>query len=137
MGLNKIYTDEEIENAKLSPSFPREYQLQYQGLIGNVFSTQSIENCQKIQYNPNNINPHAKKTIGVDAGFGSSNFGIVVTQFVNNKIQIIFAEEHERPNFKAMIDRIWDIKQKCGYISNIYADAANPEIWEVFKAGIR
>ena len=60
----------------------------------------------------------------------SSNFGIVVTQFVNNKIQVIFAEEYERPNFKAMIDRIWDIKQKCGYISNIYVDAANPEIWE-------
>ena len=123
-GVDKIYADEEIATAKLSPSFPREYQLQYQGLIGNVFSTQSIENCQKIRYNPNNINPNAKKTIGVDAGFGSSNFGIVVTQFVDSKIQIIFAEEHERPNFKAMIDRIWEIKQKCGYISNIYSDAA-------------
>ena len=85
-GVGKIYSDEEIATAKLSPSFPREYQLQYQGLIGNVFSTQSIDNCQKIKYNPNDINPHAKKTIGVDAGFGSSNFGIVVTQFVNNKI---------------------------------------------------
>ena len=38
-GINKIYSDEEIATAKLSPSFPREYQLQYQGLIGNVFST--------------------------------------------------------------------------------------------------
>ena len=132
-GVNKIYTDEEIATAKLSPSFPREYQLQYQGLIGNVFSTQSIENCQKIQYNPNNINQNAKKTIGVDAGFGSSNFAIVVTQFVDGKIQVIFAEEYERPNFKAMIDRIWDIKQKCGYISNIYSDASNPEIWESLK----
>jgi hypothetical protein len=73
-GLSKIYTDEEIANAKLSPSFPREYQLQYQGLIDNVFSPLSIENCQKIKYNPNNINPHAKKTIGVDAGFGSRSY---------------------------------------------------------------
>jgi hypothetical protein len=102
-GIGKIYTDED--------SFPREYQLQYQGLIGNVFSTQSIENCQKIQYNPNNINPNAKKTGGVDAGFGSSNFAIVVTQFVDGKIQVIFAEEYERPNFQAMINRIWEIKQ--------------------------
>jgi hypothetical protein len=132
-GINKIYSPEEIENAKLSPSFPREYQLQYQGLIGNVFSTQSIENCQKIGYNPNNINPNAKKTIGVDAGFGSSNFAIVVTQFVDGKIQVIFAEEYERPNFAAMINRIWEIKQKCGYVSNIYVDAANPEVWESLK----
>ena len=64
-GIDKIYSEEEIANAKLSPSFPREYQLQYQGLIGNVFSTQSIENATKIQYNPDNINPSAKKSIAL------------------------------------------------------------------------
>jgi hypothetical protein len=46
---------------------------------------------------------------------------------------VIFAEEYERPNFQTMINRIWEIKQKCGYISNIYTDAANPEIWESLK----
>ena len=132
-GLDKIYIKSEIEKAKLSPSFPREYELQYLGLIGNVFSQLSIENCQKVQYNPDNINPNAKKSIGVDAGFGSSKFAIVVTQFVDGKIQVIFAEEYERPNFAAMINRIWEIKQQCGYISNIYVDAANPEVWESLK----
>jgi hypothetical protein len=132
-GVGKIYSPEEIEKAKISPSFPREYQLQYQGLFGNVFSTQSIESCQKIRYNPSQINQNAKKTIGVDAGFGSSKFAIVVTQFVDGKIQVIFAEECDRPNFQAMKNRIWEIKQKCGYVSNIYVDAANPEIWESLK----
>jgi hypothetical protein len=60
----------------------------------------------KIQYNPSQINQNAKKTIGVDAGFGTSHFAIVVTQFVDGKIQIIFAEEYDRPNFQAMINRI-------------------------------
>jgi hypothetical protein len=32
-----------------------------------------------------------------------------------------------------MINGIWEIKQKCGYISNIYSDSANPEIWESLK----
>jgi hypothetical protein len=132
-GLDKIYTKTEIEKAKQSPSFPREYELQYLGLIGNIFSQVSIENATKIQYCPDNINPNAKKSIGVDAGFGSSKFAIVVTQFVDGKIQVIFAEEYERPNFAAMINRIWEIKQKCGYISNIYVDAANPEVWESLK----
>jgi hypothetical protein len=36
-GLGKIYTIEEIEKAKSSPSFEREYNLQYLGGIGNVF----------------------------------------------------------------------------------------------------
>jgi hypothetical protein len=132
-GLGTIYTKKEIDKAKLSPSFPREYELQYLGLIGNVFSQLSIDNATKIEYNPDNINPNAKKSIGVDAGFGSSNFAIVVTQYVGGKIQVIFAEEYERPNFAAMINRIWEIKQRCGYISNIYVDAANPEVWESLK----
>jgi hypothetical protein len=36
-GLDKIYTKSEIEKARVSPSFPREYELQYLGLLGNVF----------------------------------------------------------------------------------------------------
>ena len=32
-----------------------------------------------------------------------------------------------------MIDKIWELKAKCGYISNIYVDAANPEVWESLK----
>jgi hypothetical protein len=132
-GLDKIYTKSEIEKAKQSPSFPREYELQYLGLIGNVFSQLSIDNATKIEYNPSQINPNAKKSFGVDAGFGSSNFAIVVTQYVDGKIQVIFAEEYERPNFQTMINRIWEIKQKCGYVSNIYVDAANPEVWASLK----
>ena len=61
-GLGKIYSKEEIDKARMSPSFEREYCLKYQGLIGNVFSQSSIELCQKIEYNPNDINPHAKKS---------------------------------------------------------------------------
>ena len=33
-GLGRIYTKEEIEKAKLSPSFEREYNLKYLGGIG-------------------------------------------------------------------------------------------------------
>jgi hypothetical protein len=132
-GVGKIYTNEEIEKAKLSPSFPREYELQYLGLIGNVFSQLSIENACKLQYNPDNINPNAKKSVGVDPGFGSSRFAIVITQYVDGKIQVIHAEEYDRPNFTVMIDTIWQLKQKCGHITNIYCDAANPEVWESLK----
>jgi hypothetical protein len=55
------------------PSFPREMQLFYQGLIGNCFSTLSIENCQKIEYNPLSVIPNTKVSIGIDPSFGSSN----------------------------------------------------------------
>jgi hypothetical protein len=132
-GLGKIYTKEEIDKAKQSPSFDREYNLQYLGLIGNVFSQLPIDNATKIEYNPDNINQNAKKSVGIDPGFGSSKFAIVITQYVDGKIQVIHAEEYDRPNFAAMINMIWQLKQKCGHISNIYVDAANPEVWESLK----
>jgi late competence protein required for DNA uptake (superfamily II DNA/RNA helicase) len=42
-GFGKIYTAEEIEKTKQSPSFEREYNLKYLGKIGNVFHTKDIE----------------------------------------------------------------------------------------------
>jgi hypothetical protein len=42
-GIGKIYTQEEIDKAKQSPSFEREYNLKYLGKIGNVFHTKDIE----------------------------------------------------------------------------------------------
>jgi hypothetical protein len=42
-GIGKIYTAGEIERAKQSPSFEREYNLKYLGRIGNVFHTKDIE----------------------------------------------------------------------------------------------
>jgi hypothetical protein len=132
-GLNKIYTQQEIDKAMKSPSFPREYELQYQGLIGNVFSTQSIENCQKIEYNPDIIVLNCKVSIGIDPSFGSSKFGIVATRFVNDRIEVVIAEEHDRPDFTAMISRVWALRKQLGNISAIYCDAANPEIWQSLK----
>jgi hypothetical protein len=135
-GLGKIYTQEEIEKAKRSPSFEREYCLAYQGLIGNVFSTLSIDNCQKIEYNPTVTIPNCQVSIGIDPSFGSSKFGIVATRFVNERIEVIEAEEFERPDFNDMINRVWQIKQKYKVEDNnltIYVDAANPEIWSSLK----
>ncbi|HEY9386214.1 MAG TPA: hypothetical protein VIP70_04190 [Nitrososphaeraceae archaeon] len=132
-GLDKIYAREEIDKAKQSPSFEREYNLKYLGLIGNVFSQQGIDKATNVDYNPDRINPNAKKSIGIDPGFGSSKFAIVVTQYVDGKIQIIYADEFDRPNFQTMISTIWQLKQRCGYISNIYVDSANPEVWESLK----
>jgi hypothetical protein len=46
-GLVKIYSQEEIDKAKQSPSFDREYNLAYLGLIGNVFYQLSIDNATR------------------------------------------------------------------------------------------
>jgi hypothetical protein len=132
-GPHPIYSEEQIRQARLSPEWPREYELQFAGVVGNVFSLSSIENCQKIDYNPQNIHQNVKKSIGIDPSYGSSNFAICATQLVDGKIQVIEASEFQRPNFTDMIEKIWQLKQRYGYVSNLYVDAANPEVWQALK----
>jgi hypothetical protein len=127
-----IYSQKQIDKAKQSLEFAREFELQYLGLVGNVFSQQSIELCQKHEYNPDWIVPEARKSLGCDPTFGSSKFAIVVTQLVDGKIQVIHAEEYDRPNFVEMVNEIYRLKQTWN-ITNIYVDAANPVVWQALK----
>ena len=131
-GPNPIYSQSQIELARKSPDFGREFELAYLGVLGNVFSPQSIENCQKIEYNPQQVVPNCRVSLGCDPSFGSSKFAIVATRFVDGKIQVVIAEEWDRPDFQSMLDRIWEIKQEIG-LSACYVDAANPEIWTGLK----
>jgi tetratricopeptide (TPR) repeat protein len=47
-GLERIYTGQEIEKAKASPSFEREYNLKYLGCIGNVFNSVDPKNVEAL-----------------------------------------------------------------------------------------
>lgn len=96
-GLNKIYSLEEIEKQKQSPSFAREYDLQFLGLIGNTFHTKDIDRAVELgrHYNPNRLIVEANKVLGIDPGWGSSAFGLVLLQVANGRIEVMFAEEYE------------------------------------------
>ena len=89
-GLGKIYSQEEIENAKQSPGFDREYGLQYLGKVG-IYSMsfqvlKAIELGEQYKHLP--INPYAIHSIGVDPGFGSSNTAVVATEFLKEEAKI-------------------------------------------------
>ena len=86
-----------------------------------------------IAYDAGVIHHNVKKSLGIDPSYGSSNFAICATQYVDGKIQVIAAEEYQRPNFTEMIQKIWQLKQQYGYVSNIFVDAANPEVWQALK----
>jgi hypothetical protein len=137
-GLGKIYTQEEIDKAKASPSFEREYNLKYLGLIGNVFHTKDIEAAiQKgTQYSPSEINDYSQKSMGIDPAFGSSAFGIVITQRADNQIQIMHAEEYQRPDFNQMLSTVWYLFRRFGKINKIYIDGSNPSFIRALKIQI-
>jgi hypothetical protein len=90
LSIGKIYSVEDIEKAKNSPSFEREYNLKYLGRIGNVFNTREIELAieKGENYDPNRYNEMSPKSMGIDPEFGSSAFGIVVTQWQDQQIRL-------------------------------------------------
>ena len=49
------------------------------------------------------------KSMGIDPTYGSSSFGIVVTQFVDGQVQIVHAEEYKRPDFNEMLETTWNL----------------------------
>src|SRR4030095_6641474 len=97
-GLNRIYTQDEIDAAKRSPSFEREYNLKYLGLIGNVFHTKDIEIAiekgkhfvQDTNFGFQNM--YTQKSVGLDPGFGSSNFGVCITELRDGLVHVLHTE---------------------------------------------
>jgi len=133
-GLDRIYTREEIEKAKASPSFEREYNLKYLGLIGNVFHTKDIDAAilRGREYDPDLVVKMCGKSIGIDPAYGSSNFGIVGTQGADQQIQVIYAEEFERPDYNEMLWLVAKLMQQYGYV-RVYIDGSNPSFIKSLK----
>jgi hypothetical protein len=139
-GIGKIYTAEEIEKAKQSPSFEREYNLKYLGKIGNVFHTKDIEAAieKGKKYNPDNFNPYysfTSRSMGIDPAYGNSAFGIVVTQWQDNHIQILRAEEYCRPDYNEMLSTVYGLMSKYN-VDSVYIDSANPSFIKSLKLQI-
>jgi hypothetical protein len=79
------------------------------------------------------MSPHS---MGIDPGWGSSPFGIVITNWRDGQIHVLYAEEFERPDFNEMLSKIstlmteYDFTKKNG---KIYVDGANPSVIKSLK----
>jgi hypothetical protein len=138
-GIGRIYTAEEIEKTKQSPSFEREYNLKYLGRIGNVFHTKDVEATIELgkKYNPDNFNPYyfTSVSMGIDPAYGSSASGIVVTQWTDNHIRISYAEEYHRPDYNEMLSTVYSLMSKYN-VDKVYIDGANPSFIKSLKIQI-
>ncbi|MFL6403433.1 MAG: hypothetical protein ACJ71M_08155, partial [Nitrososphaeraceae archaeon] len=138
-GIGKIYSEEEIEKAKQSPSFEREYNLKYLGKIGNVFHTKDIEAAieKGRKYDPDTFNRVylSSRSMGIDPAWGSSAFGIVITQWEDNHIQIMHAEEYHRPDYNEMLSTVYSLMSKYS-VDKVYIDGANPSFIRSLKMQI-
>lgn len=140
VGLNKIFTVEDIAKAKTSPSFEREYNLRYAYDIGDLFLESTIQKCLDINYDPSAIIYEAPKCIGIDPAYGgSSKFAYVACQYVDGRIQVIAADEFERPEPRDMekysLDLIRQLRlfQDQSQNGQILVDGANVSFIKFLK----
>ena len=75
-GLGKIYAKETIHKAMKSPSFGREYDFQYLGLIliGKTFHTADIERAIALGKKYKVTNNYAQQSMGIDPGWPNLTF---------------------------------------------------------------
>jgi len=110
LGLDKIYNRLEIEAKMLEPEFEREYNLKYLGKQGNFLTPAMVESLTKRYEELDLANiPDVYESmhiVGLDAGYGSSAFGICMTQHIRspNVVRVTFAEEFEKANPQDIID---------------------------------
>jgi aromatic ring-cleaving dioxygenase len=63
--------------------------------------------------------------MGIDPAYGSSAFGIMVTEFADGTVQILYAEEYHGPDYNEMLSLVYDLMSKY-QVDKVYIDGANP-----------
>ncbi len=119
IGLGKVFKPEDIETAKKSPSFEREYNLKYGFGSGDIF--EGIESV--IQEYDLNIIGGRGGCYG-DPAFGSSNFGVLGAEIRDDLLYVTEANEFPRPSPSAMLDVIEEMAHR--YNDNCKIDSAHP-----------
>jgi hypothetical protein len=57
--------------------------------------------------------------MGIDPAYGSPAFGIVVTEWADGLVQILYAEEYHRPDYDEMLSTVYGLMVKCN-VDKVY-----------------
>ena len=50
------------------------------------------------------VHSYTQKSVGLDPGFGSSAFGVCITELRDGLVHVLHAQEYPRPDFNEMIE---------------------------------
>jgi hypothetical protein len=126
-GLDRIYDNDFIIRKMNEPFFAAEYNLQYAGRIGNIFSQSAINRCIEPL---NQLRPMTEKYMAADIGYSSSKFAIVIAEREPKlgKVRILLAEEIADAQEPEMIERLiqyYKHDERFKNIRGIAVDATN------------
>jgi hypothetical protein len=90
-----------------------------------------------MRYEPDRFDPCAftSRSMGIDPAYGSSAFGIVVTEFVDGIVRVMYADEYHKPDYNEMLSTVYQLMSKYD-IDKVYIDGANPSFIRSLKLQI-
>lgn len=154
VGIGNIFSIKDIEIAKRSTSFEREYNLKFLGLVGNVFLPEKMDEAillgrefdiyRQILERPSEMTAALKTQyyIGVDPAFGSSKFGIVLVCIIDDKLCVLESIELDRQDFNYCINKVTEIMYNYSLSTTtadntkVFVDASAPAVITAIKASL-
>lgn len=134
VGLGKIYSISDIDKAKQSPSFEREYNLKYGIGTGNVFIDSELDRaCSLIKYPIQVDHSNCVLSLGLDPGWGSSRFAATILMLQDDIIKVVYSKEWEKPSYESMIHEVSRLKMQFKP-ARIYCDGSNPNFIKSLKS---
>jgi hypothetical protein len=89
--------------------------------------------CDIIQYLDDLVNPLLiQGVMGLDPGWGTSSFGIVITHFVDGLIRVAYVGEHSRSDHSEMLSVVWDLISRYN-VTKVLVDASAPSFIRALK----
>jgi hypothetical protein len=142
VGLDTIYTRQEIKLAMSGLNFEREYNLAYVGQVGNLFTNEEIQQAIELgdSYDPAEVNTATEKVLGLDPSYSSSKFGFCVAELAHasdgsgtGQINILAADELDRPLFNQALDFFVEMINNY-QINCVYVDGSQVAFISSLKA---
>lgn len=121
-----IFSPEYLEKASQARSYQREYLGVWGKNVGDIFSPEGIDLCCATEYEWIVNDDSNDRVIGIDPGFGSSEFGICIMQKRKGKKSVIYAEAFERASYIDIINKIRMLSEKFR-TKRIFVDSSWPE----------
>ena len=121
-----IFSEKFLKKASEARSYAREYLGEWGKNVGDIFSPDGIEECCSKEYEWKDKDETNDRIIGIDPGFGSSEFGICITQKRKGKISVIYADAFERESYIDIVNKIRHLSDKY-HCKKLYIDGSWPE----------
>jgi len=127
----------DAEKLRLGSLYRQYYEAAFIAAIYAAFDVLAIEQAEsdglKIGTAP--LNQYAPRAMGIDPGFGSSEFALTIIESVphlGNKNRVLYAQSFERATYEQMKSAAYELIKRHD-IDTVYVDAANPEFIRSLK----